>query len=223
MSEAQQPTREDREQLAAIGIEQARWAASRFHKLPAGLDRQELESVGNEAVMEAIVTWDPANGDFRGYARLVARSRMQDAIRAARSRARGRVPFQPTLADGSTAQPPVDTRADDPAEVAMARDELEDARAAVAVVRPRETRLKVSELQSVLPAPDVVADRVAELREAMFGAINTSDVTAAMDALKQKAAAGDLRAIKLLIDMLAPKAAPTATANAAVFVNNDRG
>lgn len=78
-------------------------------------------------------------------------------------------------------------------------------------------------VEAALPPPDFVAEQVARLRAVMFGAINPADVAAMMAATMQKAVGGDLKAVKLITDLLTPKAAPSASAQAAVFVNSNGG
>ena len=89
----------------------------------------------------------------------------------------------------------------------------------VARIHPVPVRSQyVDPLEAALPPPDAVAERVAHLRATMFGAVKAEHVEGAMSALGEKAAAGDLNAIRLLVSMLSPKAAAAPTATAAVLV-----
>lgn len=181
-----------RDDLIADGLQLVPIAARKFHRLPPGINVEDLESAGNEALFEAATRYDPAAGvPWKAFAYQRLKRAMQHAVRAQRTRAA--TALQPVV-DGEEMPPPADPRTADPAELAATRE---------LVRRPRQ-RLSARQLESVLPSPAEVADRVIELRAAMFNAIDPAQLGELMATLQKRAVAGDLRATKLLIDLLAP-------------------
>ena len=174
-----------------------RYLARRTARKRPGLDPDELESAGGEAIVEAEGTWDPARATWLTHVKTVAGSRMTDALRAHSGRP-GRRPAAARLPeDPETGEPlPLaDRRQADPAALAAAREPL---------AAPGRRVVSVSRLRGELPPPDVVADKVAALREAMFAAVTPADVGAVMAGVVEKARGGDLKAAKLLLDYLQP-------------------
>lgn len=168
-------------------------AARKFHSLPVGINTDDLESAGNEALLEAATMWSPdTEVEWKAYAYSRLKGAMQNTITHARSRRRA--DLCPTNDDGETLAPPADPRSADPSEIAAARE---------LVTRPRRS-LSIRRLESTLPTPGAVADQVTKLRAAMFGAIDENAVSSMMQAVMAKAQAGDLKAAKLLMDLLAP-------------------
>jgi hypothetical protein len=161
---------------------------------PYGVNRDDLESVGNEALMEARAYFDPDKYTWIEFVKLTARSRMTDEINKAKQRRSRTAPLEIETADGEFL-PREDTRADRPDDRAAAREGM---------AKGKPATLAVTQVRAGLPTPDAVALKVAALREAMFSAVKTEDVTEVMGSLVEKAKAGDLKAMKLFLDYLAP-------------------
>lgn len=163
--------------------------------LPPGIDADDLESAGNEALLEARAGFDPLKGySWLQYAKLVARSRMKAVVAKAAKVARRRADLEVETEDGDFLPRP-DPRAARSDDLAAAREPL--------AAGGRRT-LSVKRLRGELPPPDVVAEKVAALREAMFAAVKADDVSAVMASVVAAAKAGDLKAAKLLLDYLQP-------------------
>ena len=192
----------DAEMIAVIRFE----ARQLRHRLPAGYDQDDLESVGNEAAVEALARadrTDPAR--FKATMRLTIRNRMKDFLKSlkVKGRAMARLP-----ADADENEMPVrDLRADDPADRAAAREVVLAPGAGKVVVR-----------NPALPSPDVAAAKAAALREVMFGAIRADHVLAMMAAIGEKAADGDLPSARFIRDLIdRPQAGPVQ--QTAVIIN----
>lgn len=183
-----------RDELAAEGMELVNWQSHQFHNLPRGMNIDDLQSAGGEAVTEALVKYDEASGvSFKTFCRTLVRSRMLDAIKAGRRYESKAGQLQVTSADGSTAALPADKKALDPAAVAERRDGAK-----------RRVTTRVQDIAKTMPGPDEVAQRVVELRSAMFSSISAGDVSAVMGAIVQRAKSGDLKAAGMLFDLLSP-------------------
>lgn len=179
-----------RDEMAAEAMPLIRVAALKFGTLPRHVDRDELESAGGQAIVEAMAHFDPGHGTpWRSFAYTFIRNAMRSAIRRAASRRE--VGLCPVNSDGEEAAPPRDPRSADPADVA----------AAMEAVRPRES---IRRMRDAMPDPGEVAEQVTRLRAAMFGAVSEQAVQGVMAAVVAKAQGGDLKAAKLLIDLLAP-------------------
>ncbi len=164
--------------------------AARKFRLPPGMNTEDLESVGNEALNEASVKYDHhAEVPWKKFAYLTIKNWMRNEIAARRRHPTATL--QP-VHDGTELPPPVDTKASDPCELAQVRE---------LVTRPK-TRLR--QVEQYLPSPSQVADQVTRLRAAMFGAVSEDDVAEVMGAVLKKAKAGDMRAATLVTDLLAP-------------------
>jgi RNA polymerase sigma factor (sigma-70 family) len=193
-------TTKTRDELAAEGLELVHYLACQHRNLPPGINRDDLVSVGNEAVVEALQFYDPACGvSFKTCCKTTIRSRMIDAIRAAQRHSRKRVGLEETRPDGERSALPADPKAEDPAVVAQAREKA----------RRVKTRTTVTDLATSLPAPEDVAQRVLDLRAAMFAAVKPEDIREVMSAVVAQAQNGNLRAAKLLIDLLGPSSGVT--------------
>lgn len=167
-------------------------AARKFPRLPPGINAEDLESAGNEALLEAAARYDPACGvPWKNFAYTGLKRAMQNAVRA--QRRHPTAALQP-VHDGEELPPPRDPRAADPGEAAAARE---------LVRRPRQ-RLSARSLGEVLPSPAAVADQVTRLRAAMFGAVSEADVADVMQSVVAKAKGGNMGAAKLLVDLLGP-------------------
>lgn len=204
----------DKDRLAREALDIIPWQARRFPKLPPGVSADDLESAGHEGLVNAIHTFDPDGAaGWRTYARACIKNAMRNAIRDARAGVRGRsVPLEVRTADGEEF-PRVDRRATDPADVAAARE---------LILAPGPRRVR--DLAAGLPTPAEVADRVVALRAAMFGAISEQDVGDVMQTVVGKAKAGDLRAAKLITDLLAPgRSGVTVQQQAVVIHQGDIG
>ncbi len=192
-------TNATRDELAEEGLRLVRYQACQYRDLPPGLNRDDLESAGNEAVVEALHMYDPACGvSFTTFAKTTIRSRMLDAIRARTRRTKREVSLQRMNADGESVPLPADPKAADPADTAAARERSR--------VRVRTT---VKDLVKSLPSPDDVARRVIDLRAAMFAAVKPEDVAEVMYAVVSKAQNGDLKAAQMLINLLGPSSGVT--------------
>lgn len=169
-------------------------AARKFGRLPVGIDTDDLESAGNEALLEAATRYTPEIGvPWKAYAYTKLKDAMRAVIKYARTRKRA--DLCPVNDQGETMPPPADPRSGDPVAIAEARE---------LVTAPKRRGLSVRQLEQVLPTPAAVADQVTKLRAAMFGAIDEQAVADMMRAVMEKAQAGDLKAAKLLMDLLAP-------------------
>jgi hypothetical protein len=167
-------------------------AARKFPRLPPGINVEDLESAGNDALVEAAARFDPACGvPWKNFAYKGLKLVMQNVIREQRRRAASAL--QPVV-DGQDLPPPRDPRAADPADAAAARE---------LVGRPRR-RLSAQALGEALPSPAEVADQVTRLRAAMFGAVSERDVADVMQSVVAKAKGGNMGAAKLLVDLLGP-------------------
>lgn len=159
-------------------------------KVPPGLTVEDLESVGNESLVESAAEYDPGAGvPFKPYARQRMKWAMMHACRKQRDRSAR--PLQLEF-DGEAMPPPADPKAGDPTEIAAAREPL---------AHPRRQRCR---LARTLPAPDQVADQVAALRAAMFGAVAAEDMAEVMQGVVARAKDGSAKDVKLLLDLLAP-------------------
>jgi hypothetical protein len=184
----------ERNTLIESALDLVPWQASRFNRLPAGITIEDLESTGQEALIHAAVTWDPElDVPWRSYARMYVKNAMRNVI--AKARSRRQLPLEIQAEDG-TLMPRPDTRAADPAELAAARERFMGP-----MGRRRRQHVGLSDPG---PEPAAIAARAAELREAMFGAIAAADVSAIVKTVTDKAKAGDLKAARLLFDLLSP-------------------
>lgn len=167
--------------------------AHRFRSLPPGLSAEDLESLGGETLLAAASEYDGPDDGWRRWAKFYLRNRLRAFVAQARQRSRLRAPLEVETEEGDFLPRP-DPRVSDPADLAAAREALQ----------PRRKHVSASELVRTLPSPAEVADKVTELRAAMFGAIDAAKVRAMMESLQERAGKGDLKAIKLLVDLLAP-------------------
>jgi hypothetical protein len=166
--------------------------AARKFRLPPGLNVEDLESAGNEALLEAATLFDPTAGvPWKSFAFQNLKRAMQNVVSARRRKPTATL--QPDI-DGETLPPPADPKSADPSELAATRE---------LVRRPRQWP-SVRRMESVLPSASEVADRVTELRAAMFGAIDPVQIGEMMATVQKRAVAGDLKAVKLLVDLLGP-------------------
>ena len=183
----------ERNRMIESALDLVPWQASRFSRLPAAITVEDLESAGQEALIHAAMSFDPGlNVPWRSYARICVKNAMRAVI--AKARSRRQVPLEIQAEDG-TLMPRPDSRAADPAELAAARERFMGPadRRRRRLVRPSDPG----------PEPAAIATRAAELREAMFGAIAAADVSAIVKTVTDKAKGGDLKAARLLFDLLA--------------------
>lgn len=166
--------------------------ARRFVSLPPGVNTDDLESLGGEALLQIAAEYGGSEEEWRKMAKLSLRGRMRTFVTKAYDRARRNTTLEVMTPTGESFPRP-DPKVADPAELAVVREQLK-----------RKGRVGIRELASSLPGPEEVADRVTELRAAMFGAIDPAKITAMMGTLQERAAGGDLKATKLLIDLLSP-------------------
>ena len=181
---------ETREDLVNQAMHLVAWQARRFRRLPPGINIEDLESAGGEALIEAANCYDPTMGPWLIRAQSYVRNRMRDTIRAARRHMH--LQLQPEI-DGEALPPPADTKASDPSELASVRE---------AVFGRNSCR--VDRLKAAMPTPAEVAGQVARLRCAMFQAVSEADIAETMQAMVAKAKGGDVRAARLLTELLAP-------------------
>jgi hypothetical protein len=166
--------------------------ARRFTSLPPGLSIDDLESLGGELLLAFAAEYGGPEEDWRKVAKFHLRNRMRTFVSTGFKRSRRATTLEVITPTGEEFPRP-DPRVADPAELAAVRER---------VTKPK--RVGIRELAASLPAPEEVADRVTELRAAMFGAIMPDRIRSMMDTLQHRAVAGDLRAMKLLIDLLSP-------------------
>lgn len=180
---------DDAELLALIRYE----ARALAPKLPTGYDRDDLESVAGEAVVEHFARADRSDPHrFKASLRICIRNRMKSFL--ASLRVKGRACSRlPQGEDGETL-PVADQRSADPSDRAAAREVLTNG--------------------VLLPAPDRIAARVRVLRETVVGSIRRRDIRAAMHALGEKAAAGDAKALNALLDLIGRPEVPVASSPA---------
>lgn len=168
--------------------------ARRFGALPPGVSAEDLESLGGEVLLSAAAEYDGPDDGWRRWAKYYLRNRMRDFIRKARKVASRRAPLETETEEGDFLPRP-DPRVADPADLAAAREALQPRRAG---------HVSVGRLAKTLPSPTEVANKVTELRAAMFGALDVAKIGDMMASLQERAGKGDLKAIKLLVDLLAP-------------------
>lgn len=194
-----------RDDLIAEALPLVEWQAGRFSKLPRGINRDDLVSAGNEALIHAATCFDPDGAaGWKTYARACVKNAMRAVIATARTRRAVGLDVRCQGAGGEVEmRPRVDVKQPDPADVAAAR-ELLDPPPANLIRRRNHATVSTRELARVLPSPAEVADRVTRLREAMFGAISEADIQAVMAGIVDRAKTGSRGDAKLLIDLLAP-------------------
>ena len=114
----------------------------------------------------------------------------------------------PDTPDGSPKSPclPRDPKQSDPSEIASMRESI--------TLSQRRGHLDIA-----LPTPSEVADQVTKLRSAMFGALDESAVAEMMQSVMRAAQSGDLKAAKIIIDMLAPARSGVTVQQQAIVVN----
>lgn len=168
--------------------------ARRFGTLPPGVSAEDLESLGGEVLLAAAVEYDGPDDGWRRWAKFYLRNRMRGFVSQARKRSRLRAPLEVETEEGDFL-PRVDPRVADPSDLAATRETLQP---------KRSQHVSVGQLAKALPSPAEVANKVTELRAAMFGALDAQKVRDMMTALQERAGKGDLKAIKLLVDLLAP-------------------
>lgn len=196
-------TRDDR---IVSAVDLIPWQSMRFPRLPRGIDRDDLESAGQEALIHAATTFDPDAGTpWKSFARVCIRNAMRNVIATARSRRHS--PLDIELDDGSLV-PRADPRAGDPGEIAAARE---------MIAAPRAGRRHVT--LSNDPDPAAVASRAAAIREAMFAAISAEDAAAIIRQVADKARKGDLKAARLFFDLVSPARTGTTVVQQAVIVH----
>lgn len=176
--------------------------ARRFNSLPRGVSTEDLESLGGEALLAAAAEYDGPDDEWKRWAKFYLRNRMRAFVQRARKRANRSAPLEVETEEGDFLPRP-DPRVADPGALAAARETLYPPGPLV----PRRNKVEhvsAGRLAKVLPSPAAVADKVTELRSAMFGALDPEKIGAMMKTLQEKAEAGDLKSIKLLMDLLAP-------------------
>lgn len=200
-----------RDELIAEAMPGVLWVARSLASrgLPRGVSVEDLESIGNEALLEAYAVYEPGSGPWKAFSRHVAKQRMKSFLARARELARRSAPLEILTPDGDEL-PRADPRAVDPAELASAREVL------APVSRPTT---RMSSLTKSLPSPAEVADRVTKLRAAMFGAISEQDVQAVMAGVVERAKDGSARDVKLLLDLLAPSRSGVTVQQQAVVIH----
>jgi len=208
-----------RDELIA-GVQGMVWAEVRKYTPPPGMTDEDLAAEANLALCRRIDEWDPERGQWTTFAGWVIKGAVSHALKAARAQKRGGGACVSSLdagaPDGERAPLAADPRAADPAAIAEARE-------LVAAPPRRKGQLSVRALQAALPGPCEVAAQVTRLRAAMFGAIRTEDVEQVMASVVAAAKGGDLKATKLLIDLLAPSRSGVTTVvnQQAVVVSRD--
>lgn len=182
----------DRDDLIAAALPVVARVARGMAPHPA-VTVEELESAGHLAVVQAAGQFDPARGvPWEGFAGQRARWAMLTEL--SRRAGVAAEPLRGEGRDGHLADLPADPRASDPADIAAVRE----------TVAPRRRGNRITRLSESLPPPDAVAERVTELRAAMYGRIGVADAEQVMDAILGKAKAGNVGAAKLVVEMLSP-------------------
>lgn len=171
--------------------------------LPTGSNLDDLESVGNEAVCEALARGDRTNPiAFRKFIRITVRSRMKDFLKAARKR-RVKEAGVPRDRESGVTVETMDRSASDPADVAAAREQI-----------------RLSGVTVALPSPVAVAVKVELLRSALWSAVSPEDVAAVVSAQVKKAKGGSTRAAEFVTRLLTPSSVgKSSSPQQAVFVN----
>jgi len=160
--------------------------------IPPGVDREDIEGVGLLAVVQAAEVYDDTLGvPWRAFATQKARWAMIDELN--HNARRGDLNTLRRAEGGGVHVP----RADNPATVAEARDTVLTGR--------------VGRIADGLPPPDVVAERVQQLRAVMYGQLKEADIAAMMTAVMDKAKTGNVGAAKLIVEMLSPAKAGVKT------------
>jgi hypothetical protein len=165
-----------------------------FGKLPPGMDADDLESAGGEALLECVVAFDPERDEcLTKYARTWLTNVFRRLVSERWKKSRRE---RTADADPETGALPdyADPARGDEADRASARqDPL--ITLAQKPLRPVDT----------LPTPAAVADRVRELRSAMYGSIRPDDVAAMMQNVIAAGRNGDLKAAKMVFDLVKPQ------------------
>lgn len=169
--------------------------ARRFKTLPRGVSVDDLESVGGESLLEASANHSPDRGPWLRFAKFWVRHAMRNYVSKARVKAKRLTDLEVETDDGDRL-PRADPRALDPAERASARESI--------AKRNNGSMMSLATVKGSLPRPAEVAEKVAVLREAMFGAVSASDIESVMSQVLKQAKGGDLRAARLLFDYLQP-------------------
>lgn len=180
-----------RDELAERAFDLIAIEARRFRSLPPGVNTDDLESVGGEALLVATAEYDGPADEWRSWVKFRLRNRMQAFVTAARKRS-GRHTTLEVMTPTGESFPRADPRTADPAELAAVREKLK---------RPAGP---VRAAVDSLPSPAAVADRVSKLRDALYGAVDVTKLAAMVGVLQDQAVGGDQRAMKLLIDLLSP-------------------
>lgn len=182
-----------RDELITGSLKMVAWAARRY-KLRKGITVEDLESVGHEALVKAADHWDPAGGAaFKTFAIRGIRSAILGFLRKEDAKPTRGLEI---MTDDGEYIPRADVKAKSPSALAGILDAPQRADSPFVTTRGRLTK--------GMPPVDAVVAAAQVLREAMFSAIQVDDVQEMMSTLMKQAKAGDLRAIRTVIDVLAP-------------------
>lgn len=183
------------------------WQARRFGSLPPGIDVEELESLGNELIVDALATFPHAEAKgitWNQHVRTTLRSGMLTAIRKARGSRRKTKHGRTSMHNEEGEQIPLtDQKADDPSEVAEAVEEVNTTLAKRVVT--------AKELEKSLPLPAAVAAKSQILQAAVVAAIQPADVKDVIESMIEKATNDkDVKAAAFVIGLVnrSPTTAP---------------
>ncbi len=177
--------------------------AAKKLKAPVGVEHEDIIAAGMLAAVQAADAYDPSLGvPWRAYVTQKVKWAMSDELGRENRRSSANVMER---AGKGEIRVPTST---DPAKVAEAREVV--------------FTVKVGRVAESLPPADAVAERVAKLREVMYGAIKEEDVLEMMQAVMSKAKTGSTAAAKLVMDFLTPARGGSKTVQQqAIIINGD--
>lgn len=177
--------------------------AARNYKPPAGIEHDDIVQAGLLAAVQAAEAYDPDAGiPWGAFVTQRAKWAMSDEL--TRENRRSSATVKQRAGKGQISLP----ASTDPADVAQARDVVMGG--------------MVGRVAASLPPADAVAERVAKLREVMYGAIKEEDVLEMMQSVMSKAKTGSTAAAKLVMDFLTPARGGSKTVQQqAIIINGD--
>ena len=188
-----------------------RWQARAFRHVPPGIDIDDLESVGGEALAKAAAEFDAGSGlEFKTFARYAAKRAMENFIKSART-SHKRVGHFPADPETGVQMVPADRAAATPDRLAEGRE----------LVPAKKQYITVSRVEATSPDSAEVAHRVTEYQNALHAALTPADVGDVVKMVVGKAKGGSLRAAKMVIDLAAPAKAGITVQQAVVVQPRD--
>ena len=171
--------------------------------LPQGINLDDLESVGQEAVVKALKSFRPAENHagipIQAYVLKASLRAMYNLIRKERRRNCKRKPLILTSENGDETIPFPDRKVLSPIEIAEAKEKLKF---------PSAGLLTLTEIKASLPSAIETAKAVENLRQAIFGSVSVQDVEQIMRSMLSRAKEGNVPAARLILEQINGKATP---------------